>query len=81
MRRRSWLQFRQNYQPDWQARVRLWSGWRVNFPVSEAASDKNFIILEIDLKREDDVYMEEMKDYDYTCRIKEAVRFSALELN
>ncbi|CAG5094241.1 Oidioi.mRNA.OKI2018_I69.XSR.g13379.t1.cds [Oikopleura dioica] len=25
---------------------------------------------EIDLKREDDVYMEEMKDYDYTCRIK-----------
>jgi len=53
----------------------------VNFPVSEAASDKNFIILEIDLKREDDVYMEEMKDYDYTCRIKEAVRFSALELN
>lgn len=25
---------------------------------------------EIDLKREDDTYLEEMKNYDYTCRIK-----------
>lgn len=56
----------------------------MNFPVCGKPAIKNLTrhpFLEIDLKRDDDVYLEEMKNYDYTCRIKEAVRFSALESN
>ena len=42
MRRRSWLQFRRNYQIDWLARVWLSSGSRMNFPVCGKTGDKNF---------------------------------------